>query len=86
MVDYAAFVHSALEAGSNSDEVARALIEDHHLLPISAIKALRSGANMTLRDAKEVVHRNLPADQQAAAERIWDEIFANMEDHDNGTN
>jgi hypothetical protein len=85
VVDYAASVRSALEAGNTPDQVARALIENHHLLPISAIKALRSGANMTLGEAKEVVHRNLPAGQRAAAERLWDEIFAAMDDPGRGT-
>jgi hypothetical protein len=75
MVDYAAIVHSALAAGDTPDQVAQSLIAHHHLLPISAIKALRSGSNMTLRAAKEVIHRNLPADQQAAAERLWDQII-----------
>ena len=84
-MDYAAFVHSELEAGNTLDQVARALIENHHLLPISAIKALRSGANVTLADAKEVVHRNLPADQQAVAERLWDEIFAGIKELGDGT-
>jgi len=75
MVDYAALVHSALAAGDTPDQVAQSLIAEHHLLPISAIKALRSGSNMTLGAAKEIIHRNLPADQQAVAERLWEKIL-----------
>jgi hypothetical protein len=44
------------------------------LLPISAIKALRSGGEMTSAEAKELVRRNLPGEQWAAAERLWDMI------------
>jgi hypothetical protein len=75
-MDFGAFVHSSLEAGDTPDQVAQALIEDHHLLPISAIKALRSGGNMTLEEAKEVIRRNLPVEIWAVAERLWDEIVA----------
>jgi hypothetical protein len=70
-MDFAAVVRSSLQAGDTPDEVAQALIEDHHLLPISAIKALRSGSNMTSDEAKEVIKRNLPVDQWAAAEGLW---------------
>jgi hypothetical protein len=37
---------------------------------------------MTLGVAKEVIHRNLPADQQAAAERLWDQIIPTVQDID----
>jgi hypothetical protein len=70
-VDFAALVRLALEAGDTPDEVAKVLIEEHHLLPISAIKALRSGGNLGSEEAKEVIKRNLPADQWAAAEGLW---------------
>ena len=70
-VDFAAVVRSALEAGGTPDQVAKALIQDHHLLPISAIKALRSGGNLRSEEAKDLVRRNLPADQWAAAEGLW---------------
>jgi hypothetical protein len=30
---------------------------------------------MTTGEAKEVVHRNLPLEQQAAAERLWDDLI-----------
>jgi hypothetical protein len=75
-MDVAAFVSSSLAAGDTPDEVARALIEDHHVLPISAIKALRSGSNMTLLEAKDVILRNLPPEKWTAAEKLWDEIVA----------
>ena len=39
--------------------------------PIEAIKVLRSDG-LSLEDAKAVVHRSLPPDQRAAAERLWD--------------
>jgi hypothetical protein len=73
-MDFAALVRSALDAGETPDQIARILIEDHRLLPISAIKALRSGGGMTSDDAKEVIKRNLPAEQWAAAERLWEMI------------
>ena len=34
---------------------------------------------MTTGEAKAVVHRNLPLDQQAAAERLWDEMVELVE-------
>jgi hypothetical protein len=79
-MDFAAVVRSSLQAGDTPDRVAQALIEDHHLLPISAIKALRSGSNMTSDEAKEVIKRNVPADQWAAAEGLW-EMIASAETH-----
>jgi hypothetical protein len=73
-VDFAALVRSSLDAGDTPDQIAQALIKDHRLLPISAIKALRSGGGMTSDEAKEVIKRNLPADQWAAAEGLWETI------------
>jgi hypothetical protein len=73
-MDFAAVVRSSLETGATPDQIAKTLIEDHHLLPISAIKALRSGGGMSSDEAKEVVKRNLPADQWAAAEGLWEMI------------
>lgn len=67
-------VRSSLEAGDTPDQVAQALTEVHHLLPISAIKALRSGGSMTSDEAKELIKRNLPAEQWIAAERLWEMI------------
>jgi hypothetical protein len=75
-VDFAAVVRSSLEAGATPDEVARALLRDHVLLPISAIKAMRSGGNLTSSEAKEVVKRNLSAEQWAAVETLWEMIAA----------
>jgi hypothetical protein len=70
-MDFAAVVRSSLDAGDSPDQVARALIEDHHLLPISAIKALRSGSTLTTDEAQEVIKRHLSAEQWAAAESLW---------------
>jgi hypothetical protein len=70
-VDFAVVVRSSLDAGDTPDQVAQALIEVHRLLPISAIKALRSGGNMTSDEAKDVIKRNLPAEQWVAAEELW---------------
>ena len=67
-------VRTSLEAGHTPDQVARVLIEEHHLLPISAIKAMGSGGNMSSVEAMEVVKRNLPAGQWAAAEKLWEMI------------
>jgi hypothetical protein len=75
-MDFAAMVRASLQAGETPDQVAQALIEDHHLLPISAIKALRSGGNMTSLEAKELIRRNLPADRWAAVEGLWEMIAA----------
>jgi hypothetical protein len=82
-MDFADMVRSSLQAGETPDQVAQALIEDHHLLPISAIKALRSGGNMTSDKAKEVIKRNLPADRWAAVEGLW-EMIASAETHVEG--
>jgi hypothetical protein len=73
-MDFAAMVRSALDAGESPDQIARSLIEDHHLLPISAIKALRSGGGMSSDEAKEVIKRNLPVEEWAAAEKLWEMI------------
>jgi hypothetical protein len=79
-MDFAALVRSSLEAGDTPEQVAQALIEDHRLLPISAIKALRSGGNMTSAEAKELIRRNVPSEKWSLAERLWDEIVARQED------
>jgi hypothetical protein len=75
-------VRNSLAAGQSPDQIARSLIEDHRLPPIPAIKALRSGANMTVGEAKEVVHRHLPLDQQSAAEKLWDDMVELVENLD----
>jgi hypothetical protein len=72
-------VRASIGAGHTPDQIARSLIEDHQLAPIPAIKALRAEANMTTGEAKEVVHRNLPLDQQAAAEKLWDDMIELVE-------
>ncbi len=76
-MDPVGIVRSALEAGDTPDEVAHTLIWD--LAPIPAIKAMRTGGNMTTGQAKEVVHRNLPIEQQRAAEHLWDELIDHVE-------
>ena len=72
-MDSVEIVRTSLDAGDTPDEIAHALVWDHHLAPIPAIKAMRSGTVLTAAQAKEVVHRNLPLDQQKAAEELWDE-------------
>jgi hypothetical protein len=72
-------VTASLEAGNTPDQIARSLIEDHQLAPIPAVKALRAGAKMTTGEAKEVVHRNLPFDQQAGAQKLWDDMMELVE-------
>jgi hypothetical protein len=84
-VDFAEMVRSSLEAGDTPDQVAQTLIEVHHLLPISAIKALRSGGSMTSDEAKEVIKRNLPAEQWAAAEGLWEIVAASDTDANDDT-
>jgi hypothetical protein len=34
---------------------------------------------MSLRAAKEIVHRNLPIERQAAAEHFWDQLIEQAE-------
>jgi hypothetical protein len=79
-MDFATLVRSSLAAGHTPDQVAQALIEDHHLLPISAIKALRSGGSMTSEEAKELIRRNVSTEKWAHAERLWDEIVVRQDD------
>jgi hypothetical protein len=79
-MDFAALVRSSLEAGHTPEQVAHALIEDHHLLPISAIKALRSGGGLTSAEAKELIRRNVTTEKWAQAEMLWDEIVARQDD------
>ena len=69
------FVRTSLAAGETPDDIAHALIWDHKPAPIPAIKSIRAGSDMTLGEAKEVVHRNLPIDQQEASERTWDQLI-----------
>jgi hypothetical protein len=79
-MDYAALVRSSLEAGHTPEHVAHALIAQHHLLPISAIKALRSGGGMTSGEAKELIRRNVSSEKWADAEMLWDEIVVRQDD------
>jgi|SRR5579863_1415262 len=72
-------VRASLAAGDTPDKVARNLVADQNVSPIEAIKALREGGNMSLGDAKEIVHRNLPPKRQASAERLWEEVIAAVE-------
>jgi hypothetical protein len=75
-MDFADVVRSSLEAGETPEQVAQSLIEDHHLLPISAIKALRSGADLSSLEAKELISHCLSAEQWAAAESLWEIVAA----------
>jgi hypothetical protein len=75
-MDFADLVRTSLEAGDTPEQIARALIHDHHLLPISAIKALRAGANLTSLEAKELIRHNLSAEQWAAAKPLWEIVAA----------
>lgn len=49
-------VRNSLAAGDTPNNAARALIVDLRTSPVEAIKALREGGDMSLSDAKEVVH------------------------------
>jgi hypothetical protein len=73
-VDYSAVVRASLASGDTPDQVAVALINVHRLLPISAIKALRSGGNMTSVEAAELIKRHVSTAQWAAAEKLWEMI------------
>ena len=73
-MDFADVVRRSLEAGETPDHVAQALLDEHHLLPISAIKALRSGSSMTPAEVKDVIQRNLAPARWAAAEPLWEMI------------
>jgi predicted amidohydrolase YtcJ len=76
-------VEIALDHGEPPDQVAHALV-GQGLGPIEAIKALRDGGDMPLETAKEIVHRNLPPDRQAAAEQLWNEAIEALDDRDLG--
>jgi hypothetical protein len=80
-VDAADRARAALAAGDTPDQVACALIQECRG-PIDTIKALRLAGDMPLGAAKEIVHRNLPPEQQAAAERLWDEAIAVLENEE----
>jgi Domain of unknown function (DUF4304) len=79
-LDAASQVRGALDAGDTHDQVARALVVDQQIGPIEAIKAHRNGGDMPLGRAKEIVHRTLPPDRQAAAERLWDDAVEALEE------
>jgi hypothetical protein len=79
-MDFAGLVRSSLEDGHTPGQVAHALIADHHLLPISAMKALRSGGGLTSAEAKELIRRNVSTEAWAQAEMLWDEIVAHQDD------
>jgi ribosomal protein L7/L12 len=68
-------VRSALSAGGSVDDAAQQLIEQG-TSPIAAIKALRTGASLSLPDAKTVVHRNLDPAAREAAEQLWQEMLS----------
>jgi len=74
-MDPADIVRASFGDGDSPDQVARALTSDHRLAPIPAIKAMRAGGSMTVGEAKELIHRNLPSEQQEAAERLWAELI-----------
>jgi hypothetical protein len=78
VVDPVSRARAALDAGDTPDQVACVLIQECRG-PIDAIKALRLAGNMHLGEAKEIVHRNLPPEHQAAAERLWDEAIRALE-------
>jgi len=61
--------------GKREDDAARVLLEAG-ANPIEAIKALREVYSVDLAEAKQIVHRNLPANQQRSAEQLWDDIEA----------
>ena len=84
-VDFAEVVRSSLEAGDTPDQVAQALLEVHGLLPISAIKALRSGGGMTSDRAREIIKRNLPAERWVAVEILWEMVAPGEAGTNDGT-
>lgn len=72
----AALVRASIGAGSSVDDIARLLVNDLHLGPSTAVRALRDGAGIGLEAAKDAIHPNLPEPVRAAAERVWDELEA----------
>jgi hypothetical protein len=78
-MDSVELVRTSLDAGDTPDEIAHALVWEYHLAPIPAIKAMHTEGDMTTAQAKEVVHRNLPVEQQKAAERLWGELIDHAE-------
>ena len=76
--DKVRWAKASLAEGRTLDEVADELVSSG-LYPIAAIKILREAAGIHLGEAKAVVHRNLPLDQQRAAEQLWDEAIEWLE-------
>jgi hypothetical protein len=79
LIEKSQIVKATLHAGDTPGQIAHVLIEDHHLAPIPAIKALRDGGDMTPGEAKEIVHRSLPMDQHSAAEQLSEELIDYVE-------
>jgi hypothetical protein len=74
-----AVARACLAGGETLDQAARAILE-HTQAPIQAIKALRAAQpDLSLADAKPIVHRNLPLSTQKAAEQLWDDVVRAVE-------
>jgi hypothetical protein len=86
LLDDIELVRSMIGNGSSIDDTASALVKQRERSPIPAIKAMRLGAGLDLREAKAVVHRNVSSSAQEAAERLWDaaEAAVTGEDPDGG--
>jgi hypothetical protein len=66
-------------AGRSLDEISQRLLADG-LGPIPVYKALRAGTCADYMTAKSVMHRNLPHELQAAAEELWDDAEAALQE------
>jgi len=62
-------------AGRSLDAIAQRLLADG-LGPIDVYKALRAATGADYVTAKSAMHRNLPLQAQAAAEKLWDDAEA----------
>jgi ribosomal protein L7/L12 len=75
MEDLAERARTLTADGVGGDDLARDLLS-RTTFPIAVIKALVSGAGLSLGEAKTVVHRNLEPDAREAAEKLWADLRA----------
>jgi ribosomal protein L7/L12 len=75
MDDLAELARALTAAGATRDEVTRELVSRTDF-PIAVIKAVRTGLDLSLTAAKDLVLRNLEPAARETAERMWDDLRA----------
>jgi len=72
--DLVTVARACVTSGGTLDQAAQVVLA-RTTSPIDAIKALRAAQpGLSLADAKPLVHRQLPAHLQRAAEQLWDDL------------